>query len=298
MTELSTISKTTLKQLVRMQKDEATAHLIYRYIAQQIKDDENRKIVERISKDEKGHEKTLAKYTGGAVKPRIGQVRFYRLMSRLFGFTFAIKIMEKSEEMAQIDYGKIIAEIPEIAKIQQDEDEHEHKLIGLLNEERLNYVGSIVLGMNDALVELTGALAGLTLAFDNMKIMILSGLVTGLSASLSMAASDYLSSRAENNPKALRGALYTGATYLLTVLILVLPYLLFLNSVNPAVDKWIALGIMLASVILIIAGFNYYLAVVKEYSFKKRFSEMALISLGVAGFAFLVSFLLSLALGI
>jgi VIT1/CCC1 family predicted Fe2+/Mn2+ transporter len=206
--------------------------------------------------------------------------------------------MEKSEDKAQIDYGRVIEEIPDMAKIQKDEEEHEEKLIGMLNEERLNFVGSIVLGMNDALVELTGALAGLTLAFNDMKIMILSGLVTGLSASFSMAASDYLSARAENDPKAGRGALYTGGTYLVTVLLLVLPYLLFLNSTNPQVDKWIALGIMLTTVIVIIAGFNYYLSVVKNYSFKKRFLEMALISVGVAGFAFLVSFLLSLALGI
>jgi VIT1/CCC1 family predicted Fe2+/Mn2+ transporter len=66
--------------------------------------------------------------------------------------------------------------------------------------------------MNDALVELTGALAGLTLAFNDMKIMILSGLVTGLSASFSMAASDYLSARADNDPKALQRAIYTGVT--------------------------------------------------------------------------------------
>lgn len=298
MIDLSTISTTTKKKLLMMQRDEATAHLIYGAIAQSIKDPENRKIVEKISKDELGHMKTLAKYTGQSVKPRKGQVRFYKFLAKVFGFTFAIKIMEKSEEVAQVSYGQLIEEIPDIAKIQQDEDEHEKQLIGMLNEERLNFVGSIVLGMNDALVELTGALAGLTLAFSDMKIMILSGLVTGLSASFSMAASEYLSARAENDPRALRGALYTGFTYLVTVLILVLPYLLFLNSTNPQVDKWIALGIMLTSVIIVIAGFNYYLAVVKDYNFKKRFLEMAAISLGVAGFAFLVSFLLSLALGI
>ena len=298
MTNLSTISETTRKQLLRMQRDEATAHIIYGVIAKLIKDDENRKIVEKIAKDELGHMKTLAKFTGTEVKPKRAQIRFYKFIAKLFGFTFAIKIMEKSEEIAQIDYGKLIEEIPEIAKIQQDEDEHEQKLIGMLNEERLNYVGSIVLGMNDALVELTGALAGLTLAFNDMKIMILSGLVTGLSASFSMAASEYLSARAENDPNAFRGALYTGFTYLVTVLILVLPYLLFLNTTTPQIDKWIALAIMLTSVIIIIAGFNYYLAVVKDYNFKKRFLEMAGISLGVAAFAFLVSFLLSLALGI
>ncbi len=298
MNNLSTVTPETLKQLLIMQRDEETAHMIYHFIATRIKDETNRAIVEEISKDELGHARTIEKFTKQRVKPKLLQVRFYRFLARVFGFTFAIKIMEKSEDKAQIDYGRIIQDIPEMAKIQKDEEEHEQKLIGMLNEERLNFVGSIVLGMNDALVELTGALAGLTLAFNDMKIMILSGLVTGLSASFSMAASDYLSARAENDPKAGRGALYTGGTYLVTVLLLVLPYLLFLNSTNPQVDKWIALGIMLTTVIIIIAGFNYYLSVVKNYSFKKRFLEMALISIGVAGFAFLVSFLLSLALGI
>ncbi len=293
-----TISPKNKKALLKMQADEETAHLVYGDIAKRIKDPENSAIVARISQDELGHAHTIEKLTGQKVKPRRGLVLFYRFLAKVFGFTFAIKIMEKSEGKAQIDYGKLITEVPALEKTQQDEEEHEQKLIGMLNEERLNFVGSIVLGMNDALVELTGALAGLTLAFNDMKIMILSGLVTGLSASFSMAASDYLSARADNDPKALQGAIYTGVTYLITVLLLVLPYFIFLNSTNPSVDKWIALGIMLSTVILIIACFNYYLSVVKEYVFKKRFLEMALISIGVAGFAFLVSFLLSLALGI
>ena len=41
---------------------------------------------------------------------------------------------------------------------------NESALLQLLDEEKLRYTGSIVLGLNDVLVELTGALAGLTLA--------------------------------------------------------------------------------------------------------------------------------------
>ncbi len=298
MTDLSTISAITIKKLIRMQSDEETAHLIYSKLARRIKDEGNRTIVEKIAKDEKNHALTIGKYTGVVVKPRMGRVRWFTLMAKLFGFTFAIKIMERSEDMAQAEYGRIIAEIPEIERIQQDEGEHEKSLIGMLDEERLNFVGSMVLGMNDALVELTGALAGLTLALTDMRIMVLSGLVTGLSASFSMAASDYLSARAENDPLAAKSAIYTGVTYLFTVILLVLPYLILLNSPDPASAKWIALGIMLGTVIIIIAGFNYYLSVVKEYDFKKRFLEMAGISLGVAGFAFLVGFLLKTILGI
>ena len=45
-----------------------------------------------------------------------------------------------------------------------DERRHEEELYGMLDEERLHYVGAMVLGLNDALVELTGAIAGVTFA--------------------------------------------------------------------------------------------------------------------------------------
>ena len=40
------------------------------------------------------------------------------------------------------------------------EEEHERELIALIDEERLRDMGSVVLGLNDALVEFTGMLAG------------------------------------------------------------------------------------------------------------------------------------------
>jgi VIT1/CCC1 family predicted Fe2+/Mn2+ transporter len=45
-----------------------------------------------------------------------------------------------------------------------DENQHESALLQLLDEEQLRYTGSMVLDLNDAQVELTGALAGLTLS--------------------------------------------------------------------------------------------------------------------------------------
>ena len=92
------------------------------------------------------------------------------------------------------------------------------QLLSMLDEEALKYMGSVVLGLNDALVELTGALAGLTFAFQNTKLIALTGLITGISASLSMAASEYLSSRADGEENAGRSALYTGIAYIITVI--------------------------------------------------------------------------------
>lgn len=61
---------------------------------------------------------------------------------------------------------------------------------GLLDEERLRYTGSTVLGLNDALMELTGVLAGLTLALRDTKLIVLTGAITGIAAVLSMGVSE------------------------------------------------------------------------------------------------------------
>ena len=50
--------------------------------------------------------------------------------------------------------------------------------------------------------------------------------------------------------------------------------------------------------IIIIFSFNYYISVAKDLNFRRRFLEMAVISLGVAGFSFLIGYILKAALGI
>jgi VIT1/CCC1 family predicted Fe2+/Mn2+ transporter len=176
--------------------------------------------------------------------------------------------------------------IPEAATIQQEENEHEMALLGLLDEERLRYTGSMVLGLNDALVELTGALAGLTLALQDTKLIALTGSITGIAAALSMGASEYLSTKAEDTSKnPFRASIYTGAAYIVTVLILILPYLILENY-------YVCLAFTLAGAVLVIAVFNYYISVAKDEPFRPRFLEMAGLSLGVAAFSFLIGFVL------
>jgi VIT1/CCC1 family predicted Fe2+/Mn2+ transporter len=162
----------------------------------------------------------------------------------------------------------------------------------MIDEERLQYAGSIVLGLNDALVELTGALAGLSLALQNTKLIAMAGLITGIAASFSMAASDYLSKKADDTQKnPLRSATYTGSAYILTVTLLILPYFLFSNYL-------VCLTLTLITAILIIFVFNYYISVAKGLNFKRRFTEMALISLGVSALTFGIGYLVRNALGI
>jgi VIT1/CCC1 family predicted Fe2+/Mn2+ transporter len=150
----------------------------------------------------------------------------------------------------------------------------------------------VVLGLNDALVELTGALAGFTFALQNTKLIALTGSIMGFAAALSMAASEYLSTKAEETEKSpLKASAYTGAAYIVTVVALILPYLLLPNL-------FACLGCSLAIAIAVIAAFNYYISVAKDQRFSARFFEMAGLSLVVAALSFGIGFLMRTFLGI
>ena len=189
------LSPEALAQVRIFQQNEVTESEVYRRIAAGTKDESNRAALLRIADEEAKHAAIWQRYTGEAMKPQRGKVLRFSLIARVFGFTFAVKLMERGEEKAQISYEELAKEAPEALGIRADEESHEQALLAMLDEERLSYVGSMVLGMNDAMVEMTGTLAGLTLAMQNTRLIALSGLITGIAATLSMASSEYLSSK-------------------------------------------------------------------------------------------------------
>lgn len=187
--------KTLRAQLV----NELTESVIYGRLAAMQRDEKNRLILERIGRDEAIHANMISEILGEEALPnRFAAVRAV-LNARVFGLTFALKLMEKGEVNATRLYKGILEEYPQIARIADDEERHEAELIGLLNDERLKNMGSIVLGLNDALVELTGALAGFTFALSDPVKIAKTGLITGLAAAMSMAASAFLSARADSH---------------------------------------------------------------------------------------------------
>ena len=190
-----------LQEILTAQENEITEYHIYSRLAHFLPDEKNRKILSKIAQDEKSHHDFWKTFTHREVKPSNFKIFIYLLLSKLLGFTFAVKLMEKGEELAQVNYDTIAKYIPHAKEIEKEEKRHETALLAMLDEERLRYVGSMILGVNDALVELTGALAGFTLALQNTKIIAMTGLITGIAASLSMAASEYLSTKAEKQGK-------------------------------------------------------------------------------------------------
>lgn len=287
------LSEKAMSIIRKMQQSELTESVIYEKIAAFAKGEENKNTLLRLAREEKAHYEIWKKYTGETMKPERGKVFWYTLTARVLGFTFAVKLMENGEEGAQEEYELLAQEVAESVHIRQQEQEHEQALLEMLDEERLQYVGSMVLGLNDALVELTGSLAGFAFALQNTRLIALSGLIVGISATFSMASSEFLAARSEGRTDALKSSAYTGTAYLVTVVLLILPYLLF------GTTQYIpALICMLLTVILIIAGFTYYTSVAQGQAFKSRFLEMALISIGVAVISFVVGILAKKFLGV
>ncbi|MBR5315608.1 MAG: VIT1/CCC1 transporter family protein [Firmicutes bacterium] len=287
------LSAAALAIVKKMQQNELTESVIYAEIAKFAKGEDNQKTLIRLSEEERAHYEIWKSYSGIEMKPQKLKVLKYKLLARIFGFTFAVKLMENGEEAAQHEYQLLAEEVEESKKIREDEEEHEQALLAMLDEERLQYVGSMVLGLNDALVELTGSLAGFTFALQNTRLIALSGLIIGISATFSMASSEFLAARSEGRTDALKSCSYTGIAYLITVVLLVTPYLLLGNS-----QYMIALFAMLAIVVLIIAVFTYYTSVAQDQPFKSRFLEMALISISVAVISFFVGILAKQFLGV
>lgn len=288
----NTYSQELIRQLLTFQKDEITSEVIYRRLSDVEKDNENKDVLLNIAADERRHYLALREYTGVDIGPSSLQVFFYVWLARLLGLTFATRQLERNEKDVSEVYLRY-SNLENFADMARDEEKHEQQLIGLINEERLNYMGSVVLGLNDALVEFTGALAGFTLALNDTKLIALTGSITGVAAALSMASSEYLSTKSDKDPSKhpSRAALYTGIAYIITVVALVMPFVLLTNTL-------MALGLMLFMALLIIAFFNYYYAVARNESFKRRFTEMAILSFSVAALSFLIGYLLKIVAGV
>lgn len=139
-------------------------------------------MLDRIAEDEKRHYEVFKTYTEQDVEPDWTRVRRFYWLSRIFGVTFGLKLLERGESAACNVYSSLPVTVGKASAIRREEAQHEAALLAMLDEERLHHIGSIVLGLNDALVELTGALAGLTVALQNTKLIAMTGCITGIAA--------------------------------------------------------------------------------------------------------------------
>lgn len=283
------LTKKQKKYLIKFQRMEVTERRLYLAIAKKVhRNAHNKEVILRIADEEKKHYQIWKKYSQRDVAPNYWAVVLGLLFTHIIGYTFVLKWMEMKADHLFTEENLVLLSpvIPEVELvIMKDEHRHETEILDMLDQNYLRFIGSIVLGLNDALVEMIGSLAGFTLAYQDAKLVAVTGFITGVAASLSMAASEYLSLKSEGRSDAVLASIFTGAAYIIVVLLLILPYILLPNHI------YIALTLVVITVLLIIFAFNYYMAVIQGTRFWARFAEMAVISLGVAGVSFVIGLL-------
>lgn len=263
------------QRLLERQREEVTGSKIYANLARVVSEPKNKEVLKKIAAVELSHYDFWKRLTNQDVAPSWLKVFLLTWIARIFGLSFGIKLIERVEESNMRALIELKSGIPEIGRMIQEEEEFEHALLGLIEEDRLKYTSDIILGLSDALIELTGVLAGLTLALGNPKTIASVALITGLAASMSMTASQYLSAREEEGKNAVKSGLLTGFAYVLTVTLLIFPFFLLTNP-------FVSLGLSFALVVLIVAAFAFYTSVAKDLPFKNRFLEMCTVCLSVA----------------
>jgi len=133
--------------ILAAQRSEIAEHFVYQKLSQSAMGPHNKSVLKQISDDELKHHNFWKKYTRQDSKPNKLSIWKYYLISRMFGITFGIKLMEKVEGKAHAICEEISKYVPAAIDIEKDEKEHERKLIDLIDEDRLRYVASMVLGL-------------------------------------------------------------------------------------------------------------------------------------------------------
>ncbi len=269
------------ERLKKMCRDEFEAHNMYKFLADRlIRNERVRGVFKKASEDERVHYEVLREVVGEC-KSSVSAIRVvgYIIIYLIFGTTIFLKITESLERSALKSYNelsKLGGELSDrILKLIEDEGRHEVELINSLDERRVKYLGSIILGVSDALVELTGVYAGALGALSSTSEAGLIGVLAGISAALSMAVASYAQAKQEVGKSPRLAATFTGLAYLTVVALLAIPYFITTSLI-------MAFSSMLVIALIVIAYMTYSGAVIYGRNFLREFGETSALLLGVA----------------
>src|SRR3989344_6578158 len=164
-----------------------TGYIIYKELAQSESSPEFKKILQNLARHESNHFqfwKQFATTTHFSISPFKRWV--YRMVRKIFGLTFTVRFLERHEKELINQYQHFLHEVkdPKLKKqvqtIIEQEQQNERLLIGHIKEEKVEFISSIVLGLSDGLIEITGALVGFALAFGVNSMVALTGSITGI----------------------------------------------------------------------------------------------------------------------
>jgi len=278
-------------------EDEYFSHHVYRYLAKSpFVSRKLKEIIEKAAEDELKHYIFWKNIVGEcASKVSILKVLLSTVIFYLFGLTVTLKFIESKESNATQLYKSLVESKPElrdeINRIIEDEEKHEKEFALSVDEGRVKYIGSITLGISDALVELTGIYTGSLGAFENTLNAGLTGLLAGVAASISMGIASYAQTKHEGRLNPRLSAFYTFTAYLAVVIVLALPYFL-ISSLT------IAFSVMLVLALVVVAYITFYASVLHNRNYFREFTETALLIFGVSILLYILGSVLGSVFGV
>ena len=213
-------------------------------------------------------------------KPRLARLKLYWVLflRRFLGLTFATRYLDRHEANVVHEYQALARMIPESDKaayeeMVADEREHEKAFAMKVESSAVQYISFVVLGLADALVEISGIHAGWLGLFEKTEIAGLAGVIAGGAASLAMASAAFAQAKQGFKGSARLSAIYTGVFYFITAIILATPYFLTASML-------LALFSSLTLAVLILAMTTWYSIVIQQKPFLKDFVEILVILFG------------------
>ena len=303
----------------RFLEDEISDYMLYDSAARHESDRELKKLILKLRDTELGHAKIWASLLGLKDVSKAGvplrlrlKVLTYIVVRKFLGIAFVTKLLERNEKAGLDDYKQLIkgkrfgrTTLKKISHIVKDEEEHERVMLRQTqkHEAALSYTKSIVFGLNDGLVEILAVVAGLAMVATNSFTVALTGMIVGVSGTLSMAAGAYVSSKSErvveeslknankSRTKPAKEAYYTGVFYFIGALVATSPFLFGSFSYAGTVEAVIFVAVVLSAASALIA-------VISDTSIRNRILEMLAISLGTAFATALIGFIVRTVFGV
>lgn len=280
-----------------MCRDEYVAHRTYSILSRlPLLPPKVRKVFEEAAKDEVAHYDLWRSIGGDCASKLLDLVAWFKaLLYFLYGATITLKHLEAGEEEAIEAYESLAKSYPELRdrmeNIIEEERIHEKTIADSVEEERVKYIGSITLGISDALVELTGIYTGSLGVFDSPLAAGLTGILAGVSASISMGVASYAQARHEGRAKPGRAAFYTSLAYLIVVLVLAAPYFIA-KSIRDAFISMIIVAL------IVVAYMSFYSSVLHERKYVRELAVTAGLILGISTILYILGKTLGGLLGV
>ena len=191
---MSSVDFSLQKEAKARMSDEWSDYTLYERLSKTIKaDNPFADILRTLSATEHKHFEFWKRYVPNE-QPKLAALKLYWILflRRFLGLTFAARYLDRHEEDVVKKYERIAPLVPASDRsafddMVADEKEHERAFAMKIESSAVRYISFVVLGLADALVEISGIHAGTLGLFDRTEIAGLAGVIAGGAASMAMA---------------------------------------------------------------------------------------------------------------